>query len=335
MSGEGAAGTAEAETRFLAELGRRVRTMRALRGLSRKGLAATSGLSERYIAQLEGGRGNVSVLLLRRVALAMGARMDDLVAPEDVPADWAVLRDLLRTAPPEHVSRAKYVLAGGREVAALPTGSERRVALIGMRGAGKSTLGRLVADRLGWPFVEINREIEREAGLAVAEIFAIYGQEGYRRLEQAALRRLAERPGPMVLATSGGIVAEPVTFELLLQAFYAIWLRATPEEHMARVREQREAGPAAPAGTNPGAGTRAGADRAAMAELRAILIGREPLYARARAVVDTSGIAVGAAVSRVAAAIAAAGGSEAGGEAGGPRRPNEHPSERPPARRRA
>ncbi len=112
------------------------------------------------------------------------------------------------------------------------------MALIGLRGAGKSTLGKLAAERLGWTFVELNAEIERENALSVQEIFAIYGQEGYRRLEQAALRRLTEQPGPLILATSGGIVAEPLTYDLLLQAFYTVWLRARPEEHMNRVREQ-------------------------------------------------------------------------------------------------
>ena len=130
--------------------------------------------------------------------------------------------------------------------------------MVGLRGAGKSTLGRRVADRLGWTFVELNAEIERENALSVKEIFAIYGQEGYRRLEQAALRRLTEHPGPLVLATSGGIVAEPLTYDLLLQAFFTIWLRARPEEHMQRVRDQGEL-------------ATTGDHASAMQELRAVL----------------------------------------------------------------
>ncbi len=154
------------------------------------------------------------------------------------------------------------------------------MALIGLRGAGKSTLGRILAERMGWTFVELNREIERENGLSVAEIFAIYGQETYRRLEQGALRRLAERPGPMVLATGGGIVAEPVTFDLLLSAFFTVWLKARPEEHIHRVREQAAKGLAQvrllPDSDN------------ALREIRAVLMSREPLYGRARAVIDTA-----------------------------------------------
>ena len=223
---DGMAGAVEQESIFLSDLGRRVRHARTVRGLSRKLLSQTSGLSERYIAQLESGQGNVSIILLRRVANAMGVRLDDLIAGQDTQPDWQVIRDLLVNASPEQVTLAKGILSGQSSA-----GSETpqpRVAVIGLRGAGKSTLGRRVADRLGWTFVELNAEIERENALSVKEIFAIYGQEGYRRLEQAALRRLTEHPGPLVLATGGGIVAEPLTYDLLLQAFFTIWLRARP-----------------------------------------------------------------------------------------------------------
>lgn len=281
-------GAVEQESLFLAELGRRVRHARTVRGLSRKLLSQTSGLSERYIAQLESGQGNVSIILLRRVANAMGVRLDDLIAGEETPADWHVLRDLLGSASAEQVALAKGVLAG--KTGAAGEAVQPRVAVVGLRGAGKSTLGRRVADRLGWAFVELNAEIERENALSVKEIFAIYGQEGYRRLEQGALRRLTERPGPFVLATSGGIVAEPLTYDLLLQAFFTIWLRAKPEEHMRRVRDQGEL---------PITGDHA----SAMQELRAVLLSREPLYARASAVVDTSDVDVDVMVDRLASAI--------------------------------
>jgi len=284
------AGAAEQESLFLTELGRRVRHARTLRGLSRKLLSQTSGLSERYIAQLESGQGNVSIILLRRVANAMGVRLDDLIAGEDTAPDWHVVRDLLGSASSEQIALAKGILSGQA-----PAGGDTpqpRVAVVGLRGAGKSTLGRRVAERLGWTFVELNAEIERENALSVKEIFAIYGQEGYRRLEQAALRRLTEHPGPLVLATSGGIVAEPLTYDLLLQAFFTIWLRARPEEHMQRVREQ---GDLATTGDHP----------SAMQELRAVLASREPLYARAPSVVDTSDVPVATMVDRLAAAIEA------------------------------
>ncbi len=206
------------EQDFLAELGRRVRHVRALRGMSRKVLARVSGISERYIAQLESGNGNVSIKLLRRVSAAMGTRIEDLIIDDTAPSDWPVFRDLIRTAASAQIAQARAILSG-----AAPASSAQpdragidRVALIGLRGAGKSTLGRIVAERLGFAFVELNREIERAHGLSLAEILALYGQEGYRRREQAALREVVARPGPMILATGGGIVAEPLTFDLLL-----------------------------------------------------------------------------------------------------------------------
>ena len=268
---------AELEEAFLAELGQRVRQMRALRGMSRKELSRVSGLSERYIAQLESGRGNVSIILLRRVSAAMGTRLDDLVVSPDLSPDWPIIRDLMRSASAEQIARAKMILAGEGAAHAAPP---ERIALIGLRGAGKSTLGRLVAERLNWSFVELNREIEHENGLSVAEIFALYGQEGYRRLEQATLRRLIAQPGPMVLATGGGIVSEPLTFDLVLFSFFTIWLKARAEELMSRVRDQGDLRPT-------------GDDRSAMQELRAILHNREPLYARAQAFVDTANRSVG------------------------------------------
>ncbi|MFE1600948.1 helix-turn-helix transcriptional regulator [Methylobacterium sp. ID0610] len=283
-------GTGEdAESRFLAELGQRVRTARAVRAMSRKMLSQTSGLSERYIAQLETGQGNVSIILLRRVANAMGVRLEDLIAPVDSSPDWPVVRDLLQTAGPAQVAEAKRILSGVGGTQAGEAGP-LRVALIGLRGAGKSTLGRILAERLGWRFVELNREIERENGLSVAEIFAIYGQEGYRRLEQTALRRFAVDEGPLVLATGGSIVAEPLTLDLLLSSFYTVWLKARPEEHLRRVREQTALG-VAPA--------RLPDNDRALHELRAVLMSREPLYARARGVLDTADLTVAETAGRL------------------------------------
>jgi XRE family aerobic/anaerobic benzoate catabolism transcriptional regulator len=278
------------DQQFLAALGRQVRHVRALRGMSRKVLARVSGISERYIAQLESGQGNVSIKLLRRVAAAMGVRVEDLIVDEAAPQDWPIFRDLLRTAAPTQIAEARAILSGAAPAPAAAHAPADRVALIGLRGAGKSTLGRIAAERLGWSFVELNREVERANGLSVGEILALYGQEGLRRREQAMLRDLIGRPGPMIVATGGGIVAEPLTFDLLLASFVTVWLKAAPEEHMARVRQQGDLRPMAD-------------DRAAMAELRAILVSREPLYARARMTVDTTGIAVEAAAERLIAAI--------------------------------
>lgn len=265
---------------YLVSLGQRVRDMRAVRGMSRKVLSRVSGVSERYIAQLESGQGNVSILLLRRVSQAIGVRLEDLIAePGTQHSDWLVMRDLMNAASPERIAEACAILAG--------TASEKpdvhltmpRVALIGLRGAGKTTLGRLAAERLNWPFVELNKEIERANALSVGEIFALYGQDGYRRFEQSCLSKLRERSGPMILATGGGIVAEPLTFSLLLSSFFTIWLQASPEEHMERVRAQGDIRPMAD-------------DGAAMDELRAILKSREPLYAQASTSLDTSGVPI-------------------------------------------
>jgi XRE family aerobic/anaerobic benzoate catabolism transcriptional regulator len=280
----------DSETDFLEQLGQRVRTMRALRGMSRKVLAKVSGISERYIAQLESGKGNVSIVLLRRVSGAMGAHVEDLIPSSDPVQDWPVIRDLLRKASPAQIAQAKDVLAGGA------TSTHKRpafsgIALIGLRGAGKSTLGKRLAEKIGWKFVELNKEIERQNGLSVAEIINLYGQEGFRRMEQAALGQLLARKELMVLATGGGIVSEPLTFDLILSSFYTIWVKAEPEEHMARVRGQGDLRPMAE-------------DPSAMAELRNILLSREPLYARANAVVDTAGLSVDAAAARLFEAVA-------------------------------
>ena len=281
----------DSETGFLEQLGQRVRTMRALHGMSRKVLAKVSGISERYIAQLESGKGNVSIVLLRRVSDAMGAHLEDLIPANEPAPDWPVIRDLVRKATANQIAQAKDILSGQANGAtALRRTSFAGIALIGLRGAGKSTLGKMLARKIGWSFVELNKEIEAQNGLSVAEIIALYGQEGFRRMEQAALGQLLARKELMVLATGGGIVSEPLTFDLILSSFYTIWLKAEPEEHMARVRGQGDLRPMAD-------------DRSAMAELRTILLSREPLYARASAVVDTAGLTVDAAAARLIDAV--------------------------------
>jgi XRE family aerobic/anaerobic benzoate catabolism transcriptional regulator len=291
---EVAAPRSSADEEFLTELGQRVRRIRALRGMSRKVLAEASDISERYIAQLESGMGNVSVLLLRRVAKAAGITLDDLIG--DTSDQTASFRDLLRTASPEAIGRAKAALRGEDTVSLHRRPAVDRVALIGLRGAGKSTLGRLAAKRLRWKFVELNREVERETGFSMAEIFRLYGQEGYRRLEITALRKISARREPMILATGGGIVSEPATFELLVSSFFTIWLRASPKEHMTRVRQQGDLRPMAN-------------ERAAMDDLRTILSTREPFYARADAVIDTSGRSVDSGANEILSVVASGAGA--------------------------
>ena len=280
------------ETAFLEQLGQRVRTTRALRGMSRKVLARVSGISERYIAQLESGKGNVSIVLLRRVSNAMGAHLEDLIPSTEPAPDWPVIRDLVRKATAGQIAHAKDILSGHGNGTSVPNRmSFAGIALIGLRGAGKTTLGKMLAKKIGWSFVELNKEIEAQNGLSVAEIIALYGQEGFRRMEQTALGQLLARKELMVLATGGGIVSEPLTFDLILSSFYTIWLKAEPEEHMARVRSQGDLRPMAD-------------DRSAMAELRNILVSREPLYARASAVVDTAGLSIDHAAARLVDAVA-------------------------------
>jgi len=258
---------------FLIELGQRVKTARARRGMSRKAVSEQSGVSPRYIAQLEDGKGNISVILLRQIAKAIGMPLESLVAEQEVlPPQFAAIMKKLNDATPLELARVRTILG----IDESDDGKAERYVLIGLRGAGKSTLGRQVAEELGFPFVELNAEIEREGGLAISELFALYGQEGYRRLERAALERISRHYAQVVLAVAGGIVSEAETFDLLMQRFTAIWLRASPREHMARVIAQGDKRPMA---NNP----------AAMHDLEEILTSRETLYARAPVTIDTSG----------------------------------------------
>jgi len=277
---------------FLAALGDRVRELRARRGMTRKILAKDSGVSERYLAQLEGGHGNASLLILRQLARALDVPLQALVAdtPEP-PAELSRAIELLRRLGPERLAEARSLLLekfGDADVA----GRERRIALIGLRGAGKTTLGTLLAERLGVPFVELDREIERESGVALATIFDFYGQAGFRRMERRCLDRIIEEHPRFVLATGGSIVSEPSTFERLLTACWTVWLKAAPAEHMERVVAQGDMRPMA-------------GNRESMADLQRILAGREPLYRRADAEVDTGGKRVEESLQRLLGAVPA------------------------------
>jgi XRE family aerobic/anaerobic benzoate catabolism transcriptional regulator len=285
--------SSDEDAAFLLQLGRRLRTTRARRGVTRRDLSRLSGVSERYIAQLEGGSGNISVLLLRRIARALGIGAEDLVAER---AERSVERMLLEQAlgriPESRLAEARALLQAG--LGRRETRSRRhRIALVGLRGAGKSSTGRRLAERLGLPFVELDREVEREGRMALADIFALQGQEAFRRLERAALQRLVQADAQAVIATGGGIVAEPATFELLLDTCVTVWLRASAEEHMRRVAAQGDMRPMQ--GDVP----------RAMEDLRAILKSREPLYAKADATVDTGGRDEEACVEEILARLAA------------------------------
>jgi len=229
-----------AESAYLARLGERVRAWRTQHAITRRTLAANSGVSERYLAQLESGQGNVSILLLRRIAHAMQLPAEELVR--------------------EH---------GGEP-------RRGRIALLGLRGAGKSTLGGRLAQALGVHFVELDHEVEREAGASLAEVFSMYGQDAFRRFERRALARVLQEHARAVIAAGGSLVHDPETYRMLLDHCYCVWLKAAPEEHMARVIAQGD--------MRPFHGRAAALD-----EIRRLLADRDRLYARADAAMDTSG----------------------------------------------
>jgi len=237
---------AQQESAYLGQLGERVRAWRNGRGMTRKALATASGVSERYLAQLEAGRGNISVLLLRKVAQAMHVAVESLV----------------REKP-------------DREAA------PRRIALLGLRGAGKSTLGAKLAAALGIPFVELDSEVEREAGAKLAEVFAMYGQEAFRRFERRALERVLRSHASAVIAAGGSLVTDPDTYRLLLDNCHTVWLKARPEEHMNRVIAQGD--------LRPFEGGKRHGQTAALEEIRTTLADRDRLYSRADVTLETSG----------------------------------------------
>ena len=287
------AGTAsDADTGgLLATLGERVRTLRAQRGMTRKILARDSGVSERYLALLENGDGNGSVLVLAKVAAALHVPVIELLRAErPAPPEREVVTALLKRLSSAQLKTAHDLLA--REFDAEVKARMRRIALVGLRGAGKSSLGMALARQLQVPFVELDREIEREAKTTLNEIFLLYGQAGYRRHERAALERVLARHPRVVISTGGSIVSEAETFDLLLSSCYTVWLKAQPEEHMARVIAQGD--------TRPMKG-----NREAMEDLRRILVTRAPLYGRADAVVDTSGQPLELSLSTLVALAAA------------------------------
>ncbi|MBV8792002.1 MAG: helix-turn-helix transcriptional regulator [Pseudolabrys sp.] len=261
---------------YLDRLGERVRRLRHQRGMTRKALAQHAKVSERYLAQLEGGDGNISIVLLRRVAHAMAAPLSQLVSEaSDPPIEAQLLSQLIDRMPPRAAKEAREMVLK-HFGASLGSTKRSRVALIGLRGSGKSTLGKMLAGKRGVPFVELDREIERRSGASLSEIFEMFGQDTFRRAERDALHDVLEKHDRFVMATSGSIVTDPATLELLTSSCLTIWVRATPAEHMNRVIAQ---GDRRPMTRNP----------RAMEDLIAILQSREPLYAKAEATLDTSG----------------------------------------------
>lgn len=259
---------------YLHLLGESIRAARAQRGITRKMLAQDSGVSERFLAQLESGTGNASILLLRQIAQALDMPIEVMLPGANAPrGELARSIELLRALEPAELSRAHEFLLQLSDIAA--NGRMERVALIGLRGAGKSTVGKFLAQNLQIPFFELDRLIEKESGVSLSMIFDLYGQSGFRRFERRCLEGLLRRERQFVLATGGSLVSEPATYDLLLTTCFTIWLKATPQEHMSRVIAQGDMRPMA---NNP----------EAMSDLERILAERDLLYRKADIAIDTS-----------------------------------------------
>ena len=261
---------------YLRGLGQRIREARAKRGMSRRILSRDSGVSERYLAQLETGQGNISILLLRQIGQALDLPITELLDDSGHESnELKRAKEFLEKLPAEKLQRARELLT--HEFTSLnSTARTQRIAIVGLRGAGKSTLGHLLAKHLSVPFIELDRVIEERSGVGLSVIFDLYGQSGFRRLERECLDQVLLQYPKFVLATGGSLVSESSTYERLLAECLTIWLRATPEEHMQRVIAQGD--------TRPMSENR----EAAMSELKSILAVREPLYRRADATINTS-----------------------------------------------
>lgn len=275
QSSEPRRGDARENEAYLRRVGERVRILRTELGMARKALSQTSGVSERYLAELERGTGNASLLVLRNIAGALGARVEDLTSEcEDHAVDLSLRIDQLEQP-------------GAGNVGPLPAGRRRRaavtplgrIALVGLRGAGKTTLGNALAKAIGVPCIALDQEIERASGMEIADVLAVHGETVYRRLERDCLGTVIETVPRAVIKTGGGIVLEPDTLELMLGGCFVIWITASPEELFARARGSAALPPNA-------------AGRHARSVLESALAQREPLYARADAVVDTTGKSV-------------------------------------------
>jgi XRE family aerobic/anaerobic benzoate catabolism transcriptional regulator len=262
------------DARFLAALGTQVRQARERRGMPRQVLSQQSNVSERYLAQLEAGEGNASVLLLRNVARALGMSLTELLGQRENSVEQRLIRRFVEQLP-EH-RREEVVFRLLREFGQEPSARRTRIALVGLRGAGKTTLGSALANELSAPFIELDREIERESGISLSEVFSLYGQAGYRRIERRCLERIIQSHERMVVAVGGGIVSDAETYNVLLVNCFTVWVKAAPEEHMARVVAQGDFRPMQ-------------GNREAMDDLKRILGAREPLYRKADVTLDTSG----------------------------------------------
>ena len=276
QDGSGSDESTEDKNPFLVGLGERVRALRSRRGMTRKAVAHAADVSERHLANLEYGIGNASILVLLQVAGALQCSLAELIGDVTTSTpEWLLIRELLEHRDEATLRRVRVAVGellgtGGGNAARSP-----RIALVGLRGAGKSTLGQRLADDLGFPFVELSREIEKFAGCSVSEIQGLYGQNAYRRYERRALEEAIQIYPEAVIATPGGIVSDAATFNLLLAHCTTVWLKADPEDHMKRVTAQGDLRPMA-------------ASREAMEDLKGILAGRAAFYSKAEFQLDTS-----------------------------------------------
>ncbi|WP_293753237.1 helix-turn-helix transcriptional regulator [Limnohabitans sp. Rim8] len=270
----------EPETRrnpFLEALGERVRTLRSRKGMTRRAVAVAADVSERHLANLEYGTGNVSVLVLLQVASALQCSLAELLGDVTTTSpEWLLIRELLGQRSEADLRRARVQLVelfgeGGNALE-----RKNRIALIGLRGAGKTALGQRLADDMGFPFIELSREIEQFAGCQISEIHNLYGANAYRRYERRALEEAIQIYPEVVIATPGGLVSDSANFNLLLSNCTSVWLQADPSDHMGRVAAQGDMRPMA-------------ASREAMEDLKRILEGRAAFYSKADMAINTSG----------------------------------------------
>jgi len=269
----------DAKDPFLIALGERVRALRSRRGLTRKAVARLADVSERHLANVESGVGNASIQFLRQLANVLNCTLAEMIGDETASSpEWLMIREILRGRSDDELARARAALAGVFEAPTSELARRQRVALIGLRGAGKSSLGRMLADHWMVPFVELGREIETLAGCSIAEIHALYGPTAYRRYERRALEETIQRYPRAVIATPGGIVSDPATYNILLSHCLTVWVRASPKDHMERVLAQGD--------TRPMSG-----NREAMDDLKSILESRAAFYSKADLAFDTSDMA--------------------------------------------
>ena len=271
---------APAKHPFLLQLGDRVRELRARRGMTRKALSAAADVSERHLANLEYGVGNASALVLLQVSTALKCSLAELLGDVSTRSpEWLMIRALLEHSDEATLRRVREAIGALLGTGAAPgqgaAARSSRVALVGLRGAGKSTLGRMLAEDLDFPFVELSREIEKFAGCSINEIQSLYGQNAYRRYERRAMEEAVQIYPEAVIATPGGLVSDAATFNLLLAHCTTVWLQADPEDHMRRVAAQGDLRPMA-------------GNKEAMADLKGILAGRAAFYSKAEFQLNTS-----------------------------------------------